>query len=658
MEGEGAAISDYLLHSGVKESVGAALQQVQIRNPLKGDLQLAIPLNGDEVKVTGHVRLDGNRVTVASLGLPLEKVRGELFFSEEETRFEKLDAELWQQPLQLDYLGRNEKDEYQVALKGAGKWASALATNWPARWRELAQGAGSWRGKLDLSIAHNGRYHYQASLGSDLQGIALSLPEPYGKSAEGRQPLSILAEGNAKESRLRAEWQNGLRLESLIDPATGRFTRFWLSNQDESQYPFTPAALSVNLAFSDLSLDQWQSWWDHLQDKEVSAQLSAAPDFFPSERAVRFNAEHLTWQDQPWNKVALELKQQAAAGQVTFNAREATGAIQWQQGKPLQLDFSYLNWRTPEEEKQQKPAPAPMPTLAEQQARLRAIPALDFTCQRCLWNKSNLGRVTLQARPSAKADRLDIPHFSLNNGGSKLNGSGNWRLDGGQSLSSLRIALDTPSLERQLTEWGVDQGLTGTPAKGELSINWQGPIYRLDKPTLQGNYRLTTEAGLLRRLDTPGTRLLSLLSLNGVMRRLSLDFSDVFEKGFYFKRIAFSGKVSNGVVDNQDFSLKGDAGDIAGSGKIDLVADHIDFDASFTPKFTNSISLATAFAVTPVTGVYVLAASKLLEPMIDVVTRIHFKIEGPLDEPKVDEVGRERGAIKSVPDAYKEALKP
>ena len=177
------------------------------------------------------------------------------------------------------------------------------------------------------------------------------------------------------------------------------------------------------------------------------------------------------------------------------------------------------------------------------------IPALDFTCQRCLWNKSNLGRVTLQARPSAKADRLDIPRFSLNNGGSKLNGSGNWRLDGGQSLSSLRIALDTPSLERQLTEWGVDQGLTGTPAKGELSINWQGPIYRLDKPTLQGNYRLTTEAGLLRRLDTPGTRLLSLLSLNGVMRRLSLDFSDVFEKGFYFKRIAFSGKVSNGVLD-------------------------------------------------------------------------------------------------------------
>ena len=142
------------------------------------------------------------------------------------------------------------------------------------------------------------------------------------------------------------------------------------------------------------------------------------------------------------------------------------------------------------------------------------------------------------------------------------------------------------------------------------------------------------------------------------MRRLSLDFSDVFEKGFYFKRIAFSGKVANGVVDNQDFLLEGDAGDIGGKGSVDLVQDRIDYVASFTPKFTNSLSLATAFAVTPVTGVYVLAASKLLEPVIDVVTRINFRIEGNLDNPQVTEVGRERGAIKSVPEVYKEALTP
>ena len=656
VEGEAAAVSDYLIHSGVKDSVGAALRQIDIRKPLTGDLQLAIPLDGDAVRVTGHVKLDNNQVTVTSLGLPLERVKGELFFSQNETRFDKLSAELWQQPVTLDYLGRSDGNDYKVLLSGDGKWASAQATNWPQRWRELAQGAGRWQSKLDLVIAPGGRYHYRADWSSDLQGIALSLPSPYGKPAEARQPLTLVAEGNGKESRIRADWQNGLRLESLLDHASGRFTRFWLNNQDESRYPFTPSPLSVNLAFTTLSLDQWQRWWQSLQDGEVAEQLSAAPGRLPDERALRLNVDSLQWQQQPWHKVVLALKQKGEQGSLSLGASEATGAIKWQPHSPMAINFSYLQWRTAEEK--EPVTPDPMPSPAAQAELLRAIPAFDFTCQRCLWNKSKLGVVTLQARPSAKGDALDIPRFSLQTAGSQLQGHGQWRLDKSQPRSSLKVSLVTPSMERMLTDWGYDQGLVGTPAKGELALEWQGPIYRLDKPTLQGTYSLKTESGLLRKLDTAGTRLLSVLSLNGIMRRLSLDFSDVFEKGFYFKRIAFSGKVANGVVDNQDFLLEGDAGDIGGKGSVDLVQDRIDYVASFTPKFTNSLSLATAFAVTPVTGVYVLAASKLLEPVIDVVTRINFRIEGNLDNPQVTEVGRERGAIKSVPEVYKEALTP
>ncbi len=53
-----------------------------------------------------------------------------------------------------------------------------------------------------------------------------------------------------------------------------------------------------------------------------------------------------------------------------------------------------------------------------------------------------------------------------------------------------------------------------------------------------------------------------------------------------------------------------------------------------------------AFSITPVTGLYVLALSKLLEPVVDVVTRIDFRISGPLDDPKLIEAGRDRARIK------------
>ena len=41
-----------------------------------------------------------------------------------------------------------------------------------------------------------------------------------------------------------------------------------------------------------------------------------------------------------------------------------------------------------------------------------------------------------------------------------------------------------------------------------------------------------------------------------------------------------------------------------------------------------------------------LALSKLLEPVVDVVTRIDFRVSGPLDAPRLVEAGRDRARIK------------
>ena len=56
--------------------------------------------------------------------------------------------------------------------------------------------------------------------------------------------------------------------------------------------------------------------------------------------------------------------------------------------------------------------------------------------------------------------------------------------------------------------------------------------------------------------------------------------------------------------------------------------------------------MVAAFSLTPITGLYVLALSKLREPVVDVVTRIDFRVSGPLDAPKLVEAGRDRARIK------------
>ena len=165
-------------------------------------------------------------------------------------------------------------------------------------------------------------------------------------------------------------------------------------------------------------------------------------------------------------------------------------------------------------------------------------------------------------------------------------------------------------------------------------------------PTLGGSANYQLEGGTLREVNDKGARLLSLLSLDSLLRKLRLDFRDVFDKGFYFESMSASATIKQGQVSNDDFYMKGAAGNLRGEGIADLVRWRLDYELSFSPNLGGTLPVVAAFSITPVTGLYVLALSKLLEPVVDVVTRIDFRISGPLDAPKLIEAGRDRARIK------------
>ncbi|MFE8730527.1 YhdP family protein, partial [Aeromonas hydrophila] len=63
VQGEGKAISDYLQDSPLGSSVGQALEEIEVRGPLKGALKLDIPLDGEsEVKASGDATFNNNKV--------------------------------------------------------------------------------------------------------------------------------------------------------------------------------------------------------------------------------------------------------------------------------------------------------------------------------------------------------------------------------------------------------------------------------------------------------------------------------------------------------------------------------------------------------------------------------------------------------------------
>jgi uncharacterized protein YhdP len=80
--------------------------------------------------------------------------------------------------------------------------------------------------------------------------------------------------------------------------------------------------------------------------------------------------------------------------------------------------------------------------------------------------------------------------------------------------------------------------------------------------------------------------------------------------------------------------------DIAMQGNLDLVKRQIDMEAVVAPEISASVGVATAFAINPVVGAAVFAASKVLAPLWNRISLLRYHISGPLDKPEINEVLR------------------
>ncbi|MFQ2508510.1 YhdP family protein [Aeromonas caviae] len=644
VEGEGKAISDYLQDSPLGGSVGQALREVEIRGPMKGTVKLDIPLDGEgEVKASGEASFKDNKVRIASLDLPLDGVAGTLEYDNEQTRIHNLKASLWNQPLTLDYQGRQLPHGYQADLKFQGQWDSRRQRrDIPAL--EMLQGRSNWSGTLGLTLPENKAFSFQLALDSNLQGMGLDLPVPLTKAAGTRLPLKVTARGRDGSADIRAVLGADIDMQSRLVYGDGvpylSRVRVNIGQPGARVMQDKPMLLAINQQQADVAgwlarLKQWLPTGSAPSDKAV-----VGPSFLPQEWWVDGQLARADIGSASLKAVHFTLGPVNQATEVMIDSPDVMGVVRVPvaDGRPIDAKFARIYWSGKGTDL------SPDPDERQDRAIMNAIPWLTFSCVDCRFGELPLGEVKGELLPGA--NRLDLKGLEMRLAGSTLRGSAEWLARGSQMQTRARVNLETRNSELLLKRLGYTSPIGDAPGKLALDLNWRDVPYRLSLPTLAGSADYQLEGGTLREVNDKGARLLSLLSLDSLMRKLRLDFRDVFDKGFYFESMSASAKVNQGVVENNDFYMKGAAGNLRGKGIADLVRWRLDFDLSFSPNLGGTLPVVAAFSLTPITGLYVLALSKLLEPVVDVVTRIDFRVSGPLDAPRLVEAGRDRARIK------------
>ena len=129
---------------------------------------------------------------------------------------------------------------------------------------------------------------------------------------------------------------------------------------------------------------------------------------------------------------------------------------------------------------------------------------------------------------------------------------------------------------------------------------------------------------------------MGLMSIVELPRRLSLDFRDVFNKGFGFAKIAGTFRIVGGEAYTCDLSLEGPAADIGIVGRADLAGRDYDQAAVVSANFGNTLPIVGAVVAGPQVAAALLVFSQIFKKPLQEVGQVYYGIGGSWDAPVVE----------------------
>jgi len=262
------------------------------------------------------------------------------------------------------------------------------------------------------------------------------------------------------------------------------------------------------------------------------------------------------------------------------------------------------------------------------------LPALAITADSYTFNGNELGRLELRAVNEAKGWRLDKLELASAEG--TLSATGLWNPARGAGRTELEVKADVKDVGKYLERFGYPETVAKGTATLGGTVQWAGPVYRIDYGTLVGSLDLKAEKGQFVKVKPGVGRLLGVLSLQSLPRRMSLDFRDVFSEGFAFDSINGSAKIAQGVATTDNLAMTGPAASVAIAGRADLAKETQDLTVRVVPVLGDSVAVAAGVALlNPIIGAGALIAQRLFKDPLGQMFSYEYQVTGSWEDPKV-----------------------
>ncbi len=621
------SIRAFSMQSPIGDVFGGQLERVTVSGEASFTLDLMVPLkNPKAFEFTSRVSSKSGTLAIDGFPPPLTEVTGEVTISRDDISSESLGARFLGDRVTLD-LSRSGDPRFSVVATANGPVAAeAIITELGAPLQGLINGSTQYETRI---LFPRGKQETPPPLtiqiDSDLEGLGLNLPEPLSKLPDSAMRVTgdirFIPGGEAIESAGVAanglSWQLAFkRPEDAWD-----FDRGVLMMGGELVEPAETRGLHIRGETSRVRLEDWLSL-SRSGDREIGTADRI--------RSIDLAVADLYAIGQHLKDHRVRVDRSALDWLVQIEGDDVVGSVfvpyDFDSGRSMVLEMDRLYLPGGDESYDARSDVDP-----------RRLPSITLTANDFALGDRGLGAVEFRAERvegglSAAAIKTQDPSFGIV-------GSAQWVVDESDPLgsrTSVTATLTSSDVVQTMTRLNFAPGIVSDQMRVGMDLKWSGGPRAEFLDVLDGEVQVRFGNGQLEEVEPGAGRVFGLMSVVQLPRRLSLDFRDVFSKGFGFDEISGTFRIVDGESYTCDLSLEGPAADIGIVGRASLASRDYDQAAVVSANVGDTLPIVGAVVAGPQVAAALLVFSQIFKKPLQEVGQVYYRIGGSWDEPVVD----------------------
>lgn len=630
-------IRQFALNSPISRVFGGQLDRVSVSGDAAFSLDLRVPLlDWRSFDFTTRITTSNGTLAIDGLRPPITELAGAVTVGRDTVSSEALGGTFLGAPVSIELADAPAGlGDYRVVATATGEAAAVSAVEgFALPLAERVDGRLAYRTEVLFPRARRDADEppaaFRVNVASDLENVAIDLPPPFGKPAGSLRitsaSLSLPAGGSVIETEGRAgaafAWQLGFeRTENGWDLDRGAL----LVGEGEPTVPDL-RGLHVTGSLGRFSLDEWLA---------LAGEAGAGSDVISRIRSVDLAVDDIYLLGQHLEDHRVTLDRSARDWLVQFEGDAVTGSAfvpyDFDAGRAIVLDMERLHLAGDEREDEADAAAAPAGPDP------RELPALEVRAADFALGERSFGAV--ETMIAKTPDGLVADSITASSPTFEIDASGRWvhdEADPRGSRTFLSATLDSSNVDATLKRLGYQPGIESDDMDIGLDLDWSGGPSGDFLETLDGSVQVRLGSGQLNEVEPGAGRVFGLMSIVALPRRLSLDFRDVFQKGFGFDTISGTFRIEEGTAYTCDLSLEGPAANIGIIGEVGLAERSYSQAAVVSANVGNTLPVVGALAAGPQAAAVMFLFSQIFkEPLAD-IGQVYYEVSGSWEDPAVE----------------------